>query len=306
MVLIYANLDDLSRKLAHVGLINTAGDFAAFARSFSLNQPLFHFVDVGRGKERADHKIKEMFRLFVNNTHCKQIIFGGCHDNGYLLSLEPYRRESSVLARMTLLETTDAEWQYRNLGFPIIQFNSVFRRDPLPDYRSAYPQTSAGIPYPPGIGPPGSQLASPPVQARTGPPQVGSPVTSSSPFAPTKSAPPNGHAGHSNGATRPPASGLKSPSPAPSNASYAAVGGHAETRTISIAPSKEPRQRKYALFNSENERIDEKLPKCGQDAEMRFHVRTQKTGNCCNNFVSCCCSRATLTLANNNLAAPQG
>ena len=27
-------------------------------RAFSLNQPLFSFVDVGSGKERADHKIK--------------------------------------------------------------------------------------------------------------------------------------------------------------------------------------------------------------------------------------------------------
>lgn len=58
MVQIYANLEGLGRKLSSVGIIKTPQDLHAFARSFSLNQPLFSFVDVGSGKERADHKIK--------------------------------------------------------------------------------------------------------------------------------------------------------------------------------------------------------------------------------------------------------
>ena len=58
MVQIYANFEGLGRKLSSVGIIKTPQDLHAFARSFSLNQPLFSFVDVGSGKERADHKIK--------------------------------------------------------------------------------------------------------------------------------------------------------------------------------------------------------------------------------------------------------
>ncbi|KAK5277597.1 hypothetical protein LTR16_009584, partial [Cryomyces antarcticus] len=58
MVQIYANVDGLSRKLASVGIIKTPADLYLFARAFSLNQPLFSFIDVGSGKERADHKIK--------------------------------------------------------------------------------------------------------------------------------------------------------------------------------------------------------------------------------------------------------
>lgn len=61
MVNIYADLDSLARKLAYVGLINTPVDLQAFTRSFSMNKPLFNFVDVGKGKERADHKIKGWF-----------------------------------------------------------------------------------------------------------------------------------------------------------------------------------------------------------------------------------------------------
>lgn len=58
MVHIYANLDGLSRKLASVGLIRSPVELHTFARAFSLHQPLFNFIDVGSGKERADHKIK--------------------------------------------------------------------------------------------------------------------------------------------------------------------------------------------------------------------------------------------------------
>jgi hypothetical protein len=31
---------------------------APFARAFSLNKSLFSFIDVGSGKERADHKVR--------------------------------------------------------------------------------------------------------------------------------------------------------------------------------------------------------------------------------------------------------
>lgn len=55
---IYLSLDDLSRKLAAVGILDTAGSMYSFVHAFNLAQPLFSIVDVGRGKERADHKIK--------------------------------------------------------------------------------------------------------------------------------------------------------------------------------------------------------------------------------------------------------
>ena len=55
---IYVSLDDLARKLASVGSLRTIGDMSHFVHAFNLSQPLFSIIDVGRGKERADHKIK--------------------------------------------------------------------------------------------------------------------------------------------------------------------------------------------------------------------------------------------------------
>lgn len=58
MVQIYLSLDKLAMKLAQVGLLRSPTELRAFAQRFSVNQPLFSVIDVGQGKERADHKIK--------------------------------------------------------------------------------------------------------------------------------------------------------------------------------------------------------------------------------------------------------
>ena len=62
MVQIYLSLDKLAFKLQQVGLLRAPQDLRAFAQRFSVNQSLFSIIDVGQGKERADHKIKGIFR----------------------------------------------------------------------------------------------------------------------------------------------------------------------------------------------------------------------------------------------------
>ena len=59
-------------------------NLAEFGRGFGAARPLFNFIDVGRGKERADHKIRESLRLYLPNAQCRHVFFGPCHDNGYL------------------------------------------------------------------------------------------------------------------------------------------------------------------------------------------------------------------------------
>lgn len=58
MVQIYVSLDKLGQKLQQVGLLTNTQDIRTFAQAFNVNQPLFSIIDVGHGKERADHKIK--------------------------------------------------------------------------------------------------------------------------------------------------------------------------------------------------------------------------------------------------------
>lgn len=54
----YANLRGLGRHCASDGLMKATADLGLFANGFTKRQPLFDFVDVGLGKERADDKVR--------------------------------------------------------------------------------------------------------------------------------------------------------------------------------------------------------------------------------------------------------
>ena len=90
-----------------------------------------------------------MFRLFVNNCQCKHIVFGGCHDNGYVRSLSPYRKESSI----TLLKATRRGREFMSLPFSTVTFPSVFRSEPLPNEPLPNAKKS---PVPQAVPPPAS------------------------------------------------------------------------------------------------------------------------------------------------------
>jgi hypothetical protein len=61
IVNIYLNLTGLATKLTLCGIIEKPNDLRVWMNAFSINQSLFNFIDVGDGKERADHKLKGTF-----------------------------------------------------------------------------------------------------------------------------------------------------------------------------------------------------------------------------------------------------
>ncbi|KAI1106177.1 hypothetical protein F4804DRAFT_330546 [Jackrogersella minutella] len=127
------NLDGLTRKLYSVEFTRSLTELPAFARGFSRAHGLFSIIDVGKGKEQADFKVRETLRLMVHNLQCKHIIFGPCHDRGYIVELRPLQLETSISAKLSLLETTPAPRDFEELKFRRVQFNDVFRSELLPD-----------------------------------------------------------------------------------------------------------------------------------------------------------------------------
>jgi hypothetical protein len=69
MVHIYLSLDKLAYKLQQVGQLRHPHDFRTFAQKFTMNQSLFSIIDVGPGKEKADHKIRGEFEITVSRSH---------------------------------------------------------------------------------------------------------------------------------------------------------------------------------------------------------------------------------------------
>lgn len=260
---IYYNMEGLASKLRAVGVLRHPTELANFARAFGLNQPLFTLIDVGVGKERADAKLRETFRIFLPNLQCKHIIFGPSHDNGYLPVLDPLKNDRTTSAHLSLLETLPAQSGFKALGFPLVRFPAVFRSQNLPDKPFAMNSLAQDKSFPMPIRTQSNHTISPPPQQQM---QIAAqPLTNVA----NKSAP----------------YGAPSISPVPSNgsneASWAAVGkkAGAGTKEFDIAPKKQA-QAKYILVNAYDERVDESLPRFDKAAMNRLYQRVSKHKVC--------------------------
>ncbi|KAH0360493.1 hypothetical protein KCU65_g9384, partial [Aureobasidium melanogenum] len=142
MVRAYTNLAGLSKTLARAGLVgHEARSLSPFCSNFTRAHDLFDFVDAGDKKENADNKIREMFRLFVENNQCKHIFFAGCHDTGYLNLLTPYISKEKI----TLIRGSSFSPEFNRLGLDIDSLNGLFHNNPLDglDARRIVPKTPA-------------------------------------------------------------------------------------------------------------------------------------------------------------------
>ncbi|KAL8834983.1 MAG: hypothetical protein Q9170_003504 [Blastenia crenularia] len=126
----YANLRGLGKACFTNGLTKASADLCLFANGFNGRQPLFDFVDVGSGKERADHKVREVFNFFVTIPQCKHVVLGLSHDSGYVPFLEQFAADVSINGRITLLEGYQVSQKIRDLGFKTVGFPSVFASAP--------------------------------------------------------------------------------------------------------------------------------------------------------------------------------
>jgi hypothetical protein len=133
IVQVVLNQSGLSKALYERGIVKSVnGELPAFARAFGRTQGLFSFVDVGTGKERADHKVREMMRVMLRVSQCRHVFFGPCLDNGYLPFLGEFKGHPAA-SRISLIETSPASQGFMNLGFSHVSFPDVFRGEPLPE-----------------------------------------------------------------------------------------------------------------------------------------------------------------------------
>lgn len=135
----YANLKGLGDVCQKSGIIDRAEVIEDFARGFTGSKQLFDFVDVGSGKDRADEKISEIFKLHLYDCHCRHILFGCSHDNGYARLLEDIA-DSSILNRITLLEGVPFERELAQLKsrYQTTRFQGLFRTSKINIHQSTY------------------------------------------------------------------------------------------------------------------------------------------------------------------------
>ncbi|KAK9793567.1 hypothetical protein SCARD494_06151 [Seiridium cardinale] len=254
---VYANLNGLAQSLRMSRIIDRDEDMKFFAEQFTNSRTEVDFVNVGRGKENADSKIRKMLSHYHKNLQCKKMFVACCHDNGYLHDLREYSDKNDLYRKIVLVETTTAEPLFQTLGFPIIRFDSVFRSRPLDNetkhgsampIRPIQPPEPSSLPLVPARQPSITQA------------QIDAITRAAAPASPT------------------PASSESQPSPAPVKAdieavsrtpsivnsgnggmsiSYATAGGQGgELQNISLKAAKTKKPIKTILYNYDGCRID--------------------------------------------------
>ncbi|KAK1658090.1 hypothetical protein BDP55DRAFT_759412 [Colletotrichum godetiae] len=260
----------LAKRLHASGIIpftTTERILIEFGRGFGRAQPLFSFIDVGTGKESADHKIREMLRIMVRVGQCKHVFFGPCHDNGYLTVLEPYKLDDKVAPKFTLIETTPAEEGFKQLKFHRIMFKSVFMSKKLLD-RVRRP-TRASTPLPLST----TTTTIPPAAIPSpDPSHIGS-ASNSAPLQSTTAIPIRN--------TNPPSSGSQTPMSTVPTLTRVSTA----PKPIDVFSKKKTTLPKYYLMHADDQRIDEPLPKVDPTVEKRFNMRMAGLGkNLCNDY----------------------
>ncbi|KAI0142861.1 hypothetical protein GGR57DRAFT_373163 [Xylariaceae sp. FL1272] len=280
LVRVFANVNDLARSLCHSGAIDYADSMKIFAEQFTNSNPSFDFVNVGKGKENADSKLRSQIRHYYRNVQCQKILIACCHDNGYLHALREYFGHKDD--RIVLLETTPAEPGFKKLDFPIVRFDSVFRTESLNNETKHRPQSLpfTNVRSPPGFpqAPLGRPMQSMPdlmdaaatnqSTYRSATPSASSATTS--PIQTTSSVERIDRIDRIERPQPPVEKSPKSPPPAPARTksnivssgnggtsiSYATAGGNAEHQNVTVKMAKPKKQPNYAYYNSDQGRLD--------------------------------------------------
>ncbi|KAL1956427.1 hypothetical protein VTO42DRAFT_7313 [Malbranchea cinnamomea] len=126
---IYANVKGLADICHKAGIVEKQSLIEDFTRGFNGSRLLFDFVDVGSGKDRADDKIAEFFKLNLYNCHCHQILLGCSHDNGYARLLEETMADRDLMGRISLIEGVpfEKELSLIKTAYRVTKFEGLFR-----------------------------------------------------------------------------------------------------------------------------------------------------------------------------------
>ncbi|KAJ3579365.1 hypothetical protein NPX13_g1204 [Xylaria arbuscula] len=272
LIRVYASLNDLARSLRLSDVIFRDESMHIFAEHFTNTHVDCDFINVGKGKENTDAKIRRLLDHYHKNAQCHKIFVACCHDNGYLHDLRQYAGTTDN--KINLIETTPAEPNFRSLGFPILRFDGVFRSESLNNETKRVAQnfplrSRSPIQIPPGLiarpiqashfPPPPSDAISPEPQERRGP----TPLVTSNTTSPVQTvgsrqlsaiSPPERSPAQSQVIPR--TSNVISSGNGGVSISYATAGGNIDHQNVDVKVTK-PKKPKYVYYTVNQCRIDE-------------------------------------------------
>lgn len=156
-VYIFFNKRGLIEAFGRFGNVKPKAKFEEFYMGFNQAAEKFLMVDVGSVKEAADAKIKAHLENDIRLPQTFKVIFGGCHDNGYVTNLRSqitagFKQKLILLRGYAELATGIAD-----LDLPVLTVPDLFLSQKLGATRVT-PTVSAA---PLGLGPTSSYHVGP-------------------------------------------------------------------------------------------------------------------------------------------------
>lgn len=84
-------------------------------------------TDVAERKDPRLTHLTENFKIFSRDYHCRRILFGCSHDNGYARALEECSDKTEIVSKVTLLEGVPLGKELLSLPYATKKFPKIFR-----------------------------------------------------------------------------------------------------------------------------------------------------------------------------------
>ncbi|KAL0949655.1 hypothetical protein HGRIS_014951 [Hohenbuehelia grisea] len=130
-VYIFVNKRGLTETFGKTGHDALKAKFEDFIIGFNQAAERFMVVDVGPGKEAADAKIKAYLEDEIRLPHSCKVIFGGCHDNGYVTSLRSLITAGYKQKLILLQSYTGMAAGINGLDLPVMTCEDLFMSQKL-------------------------------------------------------------------------------------------------------------------------------------------------------------------------------
>ncbi|KAJ7605300.1 hypothetical protein FB45DRAFT_849131 [Roridomyces roridus] len=140
-VYVFFNKRGLVEALRRAGFAIAIAKFEEFVMGFNQASERFLMVDVGTTKEAADAKLKVYLEDEIRLPETFKIVFGGCHDNGYLANLRS-QITAGYKEKLILLQSyTEIAGEIAALGLPILNIPDLFLSQKLGEHPVFNPAT---------------------------------------------------------------------------------------------------------------------------------------------------------------------
>ncbi|KAI0796542.1 hypothetical protein C8Q75DRAFT_802236 [Abortiporus biennis] len=128
---IFYNRSGLLETLKKYSKENARKGFDDFVLGFNRASERFLMTDVGSGKEAVDSKLRAILEDQIKSVETIKVIFGGCHDNGYLNTLRSLITSGHADKLVLLRGYREMAAGFQALQVPSLEIQEMFEPEKL-------------------------------------------------------------------------------------------------------------------------------------------------------------------------------